>query len=127
MPSGIYISNACSANPIIPFSASGTMRTKYNASAVMQRRRRSQIPIQLSTVRPLIVTKDISFVSVIQGQQIQAGDFLYVSEDGLVEIYNLSGIINSVTAYSPSSFAIPILESQIDRLVFSDFHVEELL
>lgn len=125
MPSGFYISAGAAANPIVPFSASGTIQTKYNVSAISQRRRRSQIPIQLSTVRPVLISKESSFVSAIGGQEIDVGDFLYVSEDGLVTITNISGITIGVSGHVSDSYAIPIDESSPDRFIFSDFHYEE--
>lgn len=127
MPSGFYISAGAAANPIVPFSASGTIQTKYNVSAISQRRRRSQIPIQLSTVRPVVITKEATFISAIKGQEIEIGDFLYVSEDGLVSITNIADIEIGMSGHSSDSYAIPIDEVYPDQFVFSDFHYEEPL
>jgi hypothetical protein len=111
----------------LAFTASGTVKTKYNVGNYSQRRRRTMFPLQLSTLIPVLIQKEVEFTALMQGLDIKVGDFLYESRDGLSSIANINDVTGAVEAYTPETYAIPISDANLDQIIISDIHSEELI
>lgn len=93
---------------------------KVNLSAHVRRHNNRGNVIHLAKAKPDMTTIFALFSAIVSGIKLEAEEFKYVSEDDMLTITNVSGVVGIIASGGPE---IPLYPAVDDSIALSDIHI----